>query len=105
MQGYQLTFYTQQSRKHHHKPVGEWLLEVVKDMAIRGATLTTAIEGIGRDHHLHSAHFFDLADQPVIVTMVVSEEECEALFRLLKAEKDLYLFYVKIPAEFGAIGA
>jgi len=75
MNGFQLTFYTQQSRTHHHQPIGEWLLAQIQTLNIRGATLSTALEGIGHDHRLHSAHFFDLADQPVIVTVVVSEQE------------------------------
>ncbi len=105
MNGFQLTFYTQQSRTHHHQSIGEWLLAQIQALSIRGATLTTALEGIGHDHRLHSAHFFDLADQPVIVTVVVSETECNQLLLHLRDEHDLHLFYVKTPVEFGAIGA
>ena len=80
MNGFQLTFYTGQSRRIHHKPVGEWLLSIVKSMNIGGATLNTAIAGVGHDNHLHSAHFFDLADQPVEVTVVTTEKGCAKLF-------------------------
>jgi PII-like signaling protein len=104
MNGFQLTFYTGQSRRIHHKPVGEWLLSIVKSMNIGGATLNTAIAGVGHDNKLHSAHFFDLADQPVEVTVVTSEKGCAKLFERLKTEEDLNLFYVKIPVEFGFIG-
>ena len=104
MNGFQLTFYTAQSRTIHHKPVGEWLLSIVKSMNIGGATLNTAIAGVGHDNKLHSAHFFDLADQPVEVTVVTSEKGCAKLFERLKTEEDLHLFYVKVPVEFGFIG-
>ena len=104
MNGFQLTFYTGQSRRIHHMPVGEWLLSIVKSMNIGGATLNTAIAGVGSDNKLHAAHFFDLADQPVEVTVVTSEKGCAKLFERLKTEEDLHLFYVKVPVEYGFIG-
>jgi len=104
MTGYQLTFFTQQDRRHGHQPLAEWLMALVQSMQIRGATLSTAQEGIGRHHKLHSAHFFELADQPVEVTMVVSEEEAQQLFARLNAEPGLHLFYAKSAVEFGTIG-
>lgn len=104
MTGYQLTFFTQQDRRHGHQPLAEWLMTLVQSMQIRGATLRTAQEGIDSHHKLHSAHFFELTDQPVEVTMVVSEEESEKLFALLNAEPGLHLFYAKTAVEFGTIG-
>ena len=74
MSGYQLTFYTEQSRTIHGQPIGDWLLSIVKSLNIGGATLNTAIAGVGGDNKLHSAHFFDLADQPIEVTVVTSEK-------------------------------
>ena len=46
-------------------------------------------------HHssLRLAHFFELADQLVLVTMVVEE-----------SESNVHMFYVKMPVEFGPIG-
>lgn len=104
MTGYQLTFFTQQDRRHGHQPLAEWLMALVQSMQIRGATLSAAQEGIGRHHKLHSAHFFELADQPIEVTMVVSEEEWTRLFERLNAEPGLHLFYAKSAVEFGTIG-
>lgn len=104
MTGYQLTFFTQQDHTHNHRPLHQWLLELVQSMKIRGATMMTAQEGIGGHHRLHSAHFFDLADQPVEITMVVSESECDAIMQRLKSEPSLHLFYAKMPVQFGTIG-
>ncbi|MBX3639983.1 MAG: DUF190 domain-containing protein [Nitrosomonas sp.] len=103
MQGFQLTFYTQQDRRHHHIPLGEWLVQAAMELGISGATLTVAVEGFGRDRKLHSAHFFDLTDQPVEVTMAVSEQQAERIFGHLKAES-VKVFYVKTPIEFGMTG-
>ncbi len=103
MKGYQLTFYTQQGRRNHGKPLAEWLLTAARDLGIRGGTIMAAAEGFGHDRRFHSAHFFDLADQPLEVIFAVSQEECDRLFALL-AQQELRLFYVKTPVEFGTVG-
>ncbi|GAB6193654.1 DUF190 domain-containing protein [Desulfocastanea catecholica] len=103
MQGYQLTFFTQQDRKHHKTPVAHWLLEEAHKIGISGATLIPAAEGFGHDGKLRSVHFFDLADQPIQVTMAVSEADADRLFARLK-EEGVDIFYVKAPIEFGMTG-
>jgi hypothetical protein len=47
---------------------------------------------------LHSARFFELADQPVEVVMAVTEAECDAILERLR------IFYSRTPIEFGTIG-
>lgn len=103
MKGYQLTFFTQQDRQHNQQPLGEWLLRSAMKLGIGGATLTAAAEGFGRDRKLHAAHFFELADQPVEVTMAVSEQQAERMFEHLRQE-GVHVFYVKTPIEFGVTG-
>lgn len=103
MKGYQLTFFTQQDRQHNHQPLGEWLLQAAMKLGIGGATLMVATEGFGRDRRLHAAHFFELADQPVEVTMAVSEQQAERMFKHLQQE-GVEVFYVKTPIEFGMTG-
>lgn len=103
MNGYQITFFTVQDHRHKGKPVGDWLIHLAEEMGLRGATLIAGSEGFGHHHRIHSAHFFELADQPVEVMMVANEEESERLFVRLKAE-GVHLFYVKSPVEFGMLG-
>lgn len=103
MQGYQLTFFTHQDVTHRHRPLAEWLLEEAKRIGIGGATLIQAAEGYGHHGRIHSAHFFELADQPVEVTMAVSEEEAGQLFERLQQE-GVQVFYVKSPIEYGTTG-
>ncbi|OZC35864.1 hypothetical protein B9Q17_12345 [Marinobacter vinifirmus] len=100
MNGYQLTFFTQQDRKHHSLPLAEWLLQEARRLGIHGATLLTAAEGYGHSGRIHSAHFFELADQPVEVTMALSEGEANAIFQRLRDE-NINVFYVKTPIEYG----
>ena len=103
MHGYQLTFFTQQDRRHGRVPLGEWLVQEARRLGIGGATLSTASAGFGHGHKLHSAHFFELADQPVQVTMALGAAEVERLFQRLREEK-IDVFYVKTPIEFGTTG-
>lgn len=103
MQGYQLTFFTQQDRTHHGRPLAEWLVEEARCLGVGGATLTAAAEGFGHGGRIHSAHFFELADQPLMVTMAVSEAETERIFERLRQE-GISMFYTKTPIEYGMTG-
>jgi len=103
MKGFQVTFFTQQDRRHHGKPIAEWLLQQCKALNIRGATVFAGTEGLDHQGRLHSSHFFELADQPLEVTMVLSREECERLFEVMTKE-NVNLFYAKTPVEFGKVG-
>lgn len=103
MHGYQLTFFTQQDRRHHHLSLAQWLLEEARTLGISGATLITAAEGFGHGGKIRSAHFFELADQPLEVTMAVSGADAERLFARLK-EEGVDIFYVQTPIEFGMTG-
>ena len=103
MNGYQITFFTHQDRRFKGKQIGEWLLQLVKELGLRGASLHAGGESFARGGRMHSAHFFELADQPVEVLIAVTTEEAARLFDRLKAE-GVHLFYVKTPVEFGVLG-
>lgn len=103
MNGYQITFYTQQDHLHHGRPLGEWLLQLAREMKLPGATLIAGAEGFGQHRRMHSAHFFELAEQPQEVHIAASVEDSERLFARLKSE-GVKLFYVRTPVEFGSLG-
>lgn len=103
MKGFQITFFTQQDRRHHHTPMADWLMLAARDLGLRGATVVAASEGFGQHRRVHSAHFFDLADQPQEIVMAATEDEAERLFAYLRQE-GVHLFYVKTPVEFGVLG-
>lgn len=103
MQGYQLSFFTQQDHMHRGHSLAHWLVEEARRLGIAGATMIAAAEGFGHHRRLHSAGFFELADQPVEVVMVVTTEESDRLFERLMAE-GVHVFYVKAPVEFGMLG-
>lgn len=103
MKGFYVRFFMQESRKHQGVLLYEWLIEKAKKMGIRGCTVLRGIAGFGKDSIVHEEHFFELASElPIEVTFVISEEELNRLFDVLKQEK-LDLFYVKMVAEFGVL--
>ena len=103
MKGYMLTFFTQQDKRHAHKPLAEWLMLAARDLGIRGATIVAASEGYGHHRRIHSAHFFELADQPQEIVMAVTDDEAGRLFELIEQE-GVHVFYAKSEVEFGVFG-
>ncbi len=103
MQGYQLSFYTQQDRKHGGSNLAEWLLNCGREHGALGGTLFSAELGFGHDRRFHSSHFFELADQPVCVVMAMDAESCERILDAIR-QASIDVFYVKIPIEYGRTG-
>lgn len=103
MKGYQLTFFTGQDRSYRHTPIGEWLLKFAKEHGAVGGTLVGGTEGFDHAGRFHSAHFFELADQPLAITVSVDEAACHRLMDAL-AQEDIELTYVKVPVEYGRLG-
>ena len=104
MKGYQLEFFMEQNKRHGSQPLYEWLLDLARAKGIAGATVFMGAMGFGHHSRMHSAHFFEFADQPVQVTMVVREQEANQLFDIL-VQENVQMFYVKMPVEFGSLGA
>lgn len=69
MQGYQLTFFTQQDRMYGFSSQGDWLVKDARKLGVGGATHVSAAKGFGRHDKLHSVHFIELAEHPIQVTM------------------------------------
>ncbi len=103
MQGYQIVFFTQQDRLHGQLPLAQWLVEEARRLGIRGATVTGCLQGLGHDGAVHAITMFDLSDQPLQVTLVVSEAELQRLSERLAQER-VQVFYMKVPVEFGTLG-
>lgn len=100
MNGYHLSFFTEQYRKHNGLPMVDWLLEEAKKAGVKGGTVISASEGYGQDGKIHSVHFFDLAEQPVTVSLIGEEANINVLLQKVR-KANLNIFYVKSPVEFG----
>ncbi|AKK64109.1 DUF190 domain-containing protein [Xanthomonas oryzae] len=103
MKGYQLTFFTSQGARHGHAALCDWVLETARDCGGSGGTVVSGQEGFGHAGLLHSAGFFELADQPLTIMICADASACERLFARI-ANEDVALPYVKTPVEFGRVG-
>jgi len=104
MHGTYLKFYVHENRRHRGKLVFEWLLNEARDLGIHGGSAFRAIAGFGRHGVIVEQHFFELADElPVEVAFMVSDEDAERFVARLREEKDLSLFYIRMPAEYGVL--
>lgn len=100
MEGYVVTFFTQEIREHNKTSLANWIIEEAKKLGVRGATLLSGQEGFGDDGRFHSACYFDLEDRPQQVVLALTYEEFDMLFLRIKENK-LRIFYTKVQAEFG----
>lgn len=100
--GYQLTFFTLESRQHKNKSISNYIEEIAQELGITGITVLKASKGVGEDGKLHSASFFELADQPLEIVMILEEDKYIKLFSYLEKE-NLNLFYTKTAIEYGVI--
>jgi len=103
MDGYLLTLFTHQDRRHAHRPLHEWLLDAARGLGLRGGTVVPGAESFGHDGRRHSAHFFELADQPVEVQLALTTDQLQDFFALLARER-VEVFYVTTRVEFGTTG-
>lgn len=106
MNGFRLEFFTGRNKRHHNnQQLWEWLLRAACSQGIRGATVTMGALGFGHHRRIEAPAFFQMADQPVLITMVLTEQEVEQFFATLRGENVQDLFYVKVPVEFGTLGS
>lgn len=91
MTGYQITFYTTLRRPLQGTHVKEWLIGTARELGIPGATVFAGLEGYGHDRRLHAAHFFEVADEPIMVVMIMSAAHKDQLMaRLAQAQADIF---------------
>jgi uncharacterized protein len=102
MIGYRVTFSTIRGRQKDGKSLVSWLMETAMSIGVSGATVINGTEGFGRDKELRKASFFELAEQPVEIVMVMGAGEMEKLFKTIKQD-NIEIFYTKSLVEYGII--
>ncbi|HDU8210612.1 DUF190 domain-containing protein [Acinetobacter baumannii] len=103
MNGFLITFYTELNQRYHNQPIREWLVNLTKELGLRGVTVLHGSEGIDHTGKLHSMHFFEAVDQPVQIQFALDEAETTQLFDYLNSQ-NISIFYVKTPMQFGVVG-
>lgn len=102
-EGLEITFMAPQNRRHQGKKVMDLVMEEAHQLGITRCTSRLISEGTGRNDVLYSAHFLDLADQPVELVFVVEKELGDALVTAIM-HAELPVFCVRKAVEFGNLG-
>jgi PII-like signaling protein len=105
MKGSQLTLFADnQSHRKEGKTIVDWLLEETKRAGIEGATVIEVSESIDTRGKYHAVRFFELVDQPVVVTVASEDHRIDALLNVLR-QSGVRLFYTRSPVEYEVLGA
>jgi PII-like signaling protein len=104
MKGSQLTLFADnQSHRMGHRTIVEWILDETKRAGIEGATVIEVSESIDALGKYHAARFFELVDQPVVVTVASEDARINALLDVLRQAR-VRLFYTRSPVEYEVLG-
>lgn len=104
MKGSQLTLFADnQSHRKGRQTIVEWILGETKHAGIEGATVIEVSESIDIRGKYHAARFFELVDQPVVVTVASDDKRIDALLDVLR-QAGVRLFYTRCPVEYEVLG-
>jgi len=104
MKGYVITFMAPRSRRHHGEPVLDVVVRIAKACGIQRHTRRTDTESIGASGRTHSAHFFELVDEPEEVAFVLENGQTDVLLEAVKTE-GLHVFCMRQAVEYFQLGA
>jgi uncharacterized protein len=79
--------------QYNGRPLYEAIVQKCRDMHIAGATVFRGLEGFGESAEIHRSHVFR-HDQPIIVTVVDSEENVSRLVPALEPMIDTGLIAI-----------
>jgi len=104
MKGYEITFMAPRSRRQHGEPVLDAVVRIAQAHGVTRHTRRTDTESVGAGGRSHSAHFFELADEPEEVSFILVNGKTDELMRAVDAE-GLCVFCIRREIEFFQFGA
>src|ERR1051326_2684071 len=88
-----LRLHFSESDKYHGKPLYEAIVQTCRDLSIAGATVFRGLEGYGETAEIHRPHLI-VRDQPLVVTIIDSEENIQRLVPVLEEMVDTGLIAI-----------
>ena len=88
-----LRIHLSEQDKYSGKPLYEAIVEKCRDMSIAGATVFRGVEGFGDSAEIHRHHLF-IHDQPILVTVIDSDENIQRLLPVLEEMIDTGLIAI-----------
>jgi PII-like signaling protein len=84
MKGFEVIFIAPRSHRLHGKPVLDAIVALARKQGIKRYTRRFDTVGAGASGHTHSAHFFELADEPEELMFVLDGGQADALIRAVE---------------------
>jgi uncharacterized protein len=88
-----LRLHFSESDKYQGKPLYEAVVQRCLDLSIAGATVFRGLEGYGESAEIHRHHLV-VHDQPIVVTIIDSEENIQRLIPVLEEMVDTGLIAI-----------
>ncbi len=101
--GFELVFMAPQSRRHRGKGVIDTVIEQAHALGITRMTKRIAAEGAGSNGQVHSAHFFELADQPIELAYVLDVDLADRLIDAVDRQ-GIHVFCLRRPVDYADLG-
>src|SRR3989449_2585625 len=79
--------------KHAGRPLYEVVIEKCRELSIAGATVFRGLEGYGESAEIHRHHLV-VHDQPIVVTIIDSEENIRRLLPVIEEIMDTGLIAI-----------
>ena len=73
--------------KHRGKPLYEAIVQKCRELSVAGATVFKGVEGYGESAEIHRHHLVT-HDQPIVVTIIDSEENIRRLLPVVEEMVD-----------------
>jgi uncharacterized protein len=88
-----LRLHFSENDKYQGKPLYEAVVQKCRDLSIAGATVFRGLEGYGESAEIHRHHLV-VHDQPIVVTIIDSEENIQRLVPVLEEMLDTGLIAI-----------
>ena len=88
-----LRLHFSESDKHQGKRLYEAIVQKCRDLSIAGATVFRGVEGYGESAEIHRHHLV-AHDQPIVVTIIDSEENIQRLLPVIEEMVDTGLIAI-----------
>ncbi len=82
-----------ESDQYQGKPLYDAIVQRCREMRIAGATVFRGVEGFGESAEIHRSHVFR-HDQPIVVTIIDSDENIRRLLPVLESMMDTGLIAI-----------
>lgn len=104
MKAIQLEFFVGRNKRHLNQPLWEWMVRAACAQGLTGATVLMGSLGFGHHRRIGPPDFFQLADQPVLILMILSQEEADTYLAMLKSEGIRGVFHVTTSVDCATLG-